>query len=76
MPVLRSWNIKGSDGKIYTVEERERPGIPFNGRTVPSGIVEYVLASGADITDDTPGHWETISGVLLKKPEDLRRNSK
>jgi hypothetical protein len=43
----------------------------FNGRWVPSGIVEYVLTDGADVTDDTPGHWETMSGVLLKKPKDL-----
>jgi hypothetical protein len=69
--VLRSWNIRGDDGKIYTVQERERPGIRFNGRTVPSGVVEYFLADGADVTDDTPGHWETMAGVLLKKPDDL-----
>jgi hypothetical protein len=71
MAVKRSWRIKGSDGKVYTVEERERPGPMFNGRRVPSGIVEYVLTDGADVTDDTPGHWETMSGVLLKKPDDL-----
>lgn len=71
MALVRSWRIKGSDGQTHTVEERERPGIRFNGNKVPSGVVEYVLAGGADITDDTPGHWETMVGVLLKKPDDL-----
>ena len=68
---VRSWSIKGDDGKAYTVQERATPGIRFNGRTVPSGVVEYVLADGTDVTDDTPGYWETVAGVLLKKPDDL-----
>jgi hypothetical protein len=71
MAVQRSWKIKGSDGNIYTVEERQRPGPGFNGRTVGSGVVEYVLSNGSDVTDDTPGHWETLAGVLLKKPDDF-----
>ena len=71
MRLKRSWRIDGADGKVYTVEERERPGPMFNGREVPSGVVEYVLADGSDVTEETPGHWETMSGVLLKKPDDL-----
>jgi hypothetical protein len=71
MVVLRSWRIKGNDGKVYTVEERQGPGPKFNGRTLPGGRIEYVLDNGADVTDDTPGHWETMAGVLLKKPDDL-----
>lgn len=69
--VKRKWNIKGTDGNFYTVEEREQPGPIFNGRRVSTGIVEYVLSNGSDVTDDTPGHWETMAGVLLKKPSDL-----
>jgi len=71
MTVLRSWAIKGDDGNTYTVEERESSAIRVNRGKVPSGIVEYLLEDGTDLFDDTPGYWETSTGVLLKQPDDL-----
>jgi hypothetical protein len=74
--VLRFWTIQGSDGKTYIVEEVEVPGPisrPLSGvaRALSTGQVEYVLADGTDLFDDTPGMWETPWGAMLKKPIDL-----
>lgn len=77
MGVVRSWNIVGSDGKPYTVNERERPGLRHNPvagarQTIDSGLVEFVLADGRDLVNDKPGYWEVLAtGALLKKPDDL-----
>jgi|GEM_PF-2531078 len=76
MKILRTWHIPGTDGNSYTVQERDMPGRfcnPTGGRrrAVATGLVEYVLADGSDVTDGTPGMWETMTGVLLKKPDDL-----
>lgn len=76
MKVLRTWHILGTDGNTYTVQERDMPGRfcnPTGGRrrAVATGLVEYVLADGNLVTDDKPGMWETMSGVLLEKPADL-----
>lgn len=71
MTVLRSWAINGDDGNIYTVEECESSAIRVNHGKVRSGIVEYQLDDGTDLVDDTPGHWITSTGVLLKHPDNL-----
>lgn len=76
MTVLRTWNIRGTDNKTYTVKEIARPGVRAAGLSSPSliiqtGQVEYLLADGGQLFDETPGYWETNAGVKIKKPDDL-----
>lgn len=72
----RKWKIEGTDGQLYTVVERAlpgRPANPLNGNraTVPTGMVDFVLADGSDVFDEPPGFWTTMGGVRLPKPNNL-----
>jgi len=72
----RKWNIKGTDGQIYTVVERTLPGrlanpLSGNRTVISSGNLDYVLADGSDVFDEPSGYWTTMDGVRLAKPANL-----